>query len=36
MFLSFDSHCRLLAAAERLKVFPELAASEKELLAALR
>ena len=35
-FLSFDSQCRALAVAERLKVFPELSASEKELVAALR
>lgn len=36
VFLSFDSQCRVLANVERLKVFPELSASEKEWLAKLR
>jgi len=35
-FLSFDSRCRALAAAQRLKVFPGLSAPEKELVQALR
>jgi predicted nucleic acid-binding protein len=32
MFLSFDSQCRAIARAERLKVFPELSATEREFL----
>ena len=36
IFLSFDSQCRALAAAQRLKVFPELNAQEKEMLGTLR
>jgi predicted nucleic acid-binding protein len=35
-FLSFDSQCKVLAAAERLTVFPELNEREKALLAELR
>jgi predicted nucleic acid-binding protein len=34
-FLSFDSQCRALAAAQRLKVVPELTGREKELLSKL-
>jgi predicted nucleic acid-binding protein len=36
IFLSFDSQCKVLAAAQRLKVYPELTAQEKEMLSALR
>ena len=36
MFVSFDSQCRALAAAQRLKIFPALSAPEKQTLASLR
>jgi predicted nucleic acid-binding protein len=36
IFASFDSQCRALAAAQRLKVFPKLLAAEKQILAGLR
>jgi predicted nucleic acid-binding protein len=36
LFLSFDSQCRALAAAHRLRVIPPLTAEEKRLSAILR